>query len=143
MVRLSHAQKIIRASLERARALGCPPMTVAVFDARGCLVAFAREDETSLLREDIARAKALGALGMGMGTRALAARAAHHPAFITSLTVLAAGNLVPVPGGVLIRDEDDRIAGAVGISGDIPDRDEECAMAGIAAVGLTGDPGMA
>ncbi len=82
------------------------PMTVGVLDAAGRLVAFAGEDGSSLLRERIARGKAHGALNMGVGGRSLAARAASNPAFVNSLVSLADGNLVPVPGGVLIRDDD-------------------------------------
>lgn len=141
MIQLAEAAHIVDAALSHARELGLPPMTVAVLDARGCLVAFKMEDESSLLRERIAQAKAWGALGMGIGSRALAARAAHHPAFFTSLTALSEGAIVPVPGGVLIRSAAGRIIGAVGVSGDLPDRDETCALAGIAAAGLQPDPG--
>ena len=74
-------------------------MTVAVLDTAGQLVAFAREDGSSLLRERIARAKARGALNMGAGSRSLAARAAAHPAFINSVVALADGDLVPAAGG--------------------------------------------
>ena len=48
---------------------------------------------------------------------------------------------MPVPGGVLIRDAEGRLLGAVGISGDTSDNDEICALAGIEAAGLKGDTG--
>ena len=76
--------------------------------------AVAGEDGSSLLRERIARGKAHGALNMGVGSRSLAARAASNPAFVNSLVSLADGNLVPVPGGVLIRDDNNSVIGAVG-----------------------------
>ncbi|MCU1479422.1 MAG: GlcG protein [Subtercola sp.] len=116
-------------------------MTVAVLDAGGQLVAFAREDGSSLLREKIARAKAMGALNMGVGSRALAGRADAHPQFFSSIIALADGELVPVAGGVLVRDEIGAIVGAVGVSGALPDADEACGLAGIIAAGLTADPG--
>lgn len=143
MIKLSEAAQVVDEALRFARAERFPSMTIAVLDARGCLIAFKMEDGSSLLREEIAKAKAWGALGMGMGTRALASRAAHHPSFFTALSSLAEGRIVPVAGGVLIRSADKTIIGAVGISGDVPDRDEACAMAAITAVGLFPDPGAA
>jgi uncharacterized protein GlcG (DUF336 family) len=142
VLNLGQASTIVEHALRHAREQGMPPMTVAVLDAGGHLVAFAREDGSSLLRERIARGKALGALNMGVGSRALAGRAAAHPEFINAVTTLAEGNLVPVPGGVLVRaDPAGGIIGAVGVSGHRPDLDEECAVRGIEAAGLPADPG--
>jgi uncharacterized protein GlcG (DUF336 family) len=143
MITLAQADTIVRRALEHAREQELPPMTVAVLDAGGHLVAFAREDRSSLLRERISRGKALGALNMGVGSRSLAGRAAAYPQFINAVTALAEGNLVPVPGGVLVRDADDEIIGAVGVSGHQPDLDEECAVRGITAADLRADPGVA
>src|SRR5258707_10715123 len=103
-ISLAAARTIVVRALAHARSSDFPPMTVAVLDAAGRLVAFAREDGSSLLRERIARGKALGALNMGVGSRSLAARAASEPAFVNSLVSLAAGHLVPVPRGLPIRD---------------------------------------
>ena len=141
MVSLSHAEIIVSNALNKARSDGFPPMTVAVLDAHGCLVSFRREDGSSLLRESIAQGKAWGALGMGTGSRGLAARAAKFPAFFVSLSDMSGGRIVPVPGGVLIRNDDGGIIGAVGVSGSVPDQDEACALCGIAAAGLSSDPG--
>jgi uncharacterized protein GlcG (DUF336 family) len=141
MIGLSQAQTIVEHALAHARSRELPPMTVAVLDSAGQLVAFAREDRSSLLRADIAQAKARGALYLGVGSRGIAQRAATHPHFINSLTVLASGDLVPVPGGVLVRDTAGDVVGAVGVSGDIPDHDEDCAIQGIRVCGLQADPG--
>jgi uncharacterized protein GlcG (DUF336 family) len=138
---LAAARTIVVRALAHARSSDFPPMTVAVLDAAGRLVAFAGEDGSSLLRERIARGKAHGALNMGVGSRSLAARAASNPAFVNSLVSLADGDLVPVPGGVLIRDDDDAVIGAVGVSGHSPDDDEACAIHGITACDLRADPG--
>jgi uncharacterized protein GlcG (DUF336 family) len=138
---LAAARTIVVRALAHARSSDFPPMTVAVLDAAGRLVAFAGEDGSSLLRERIARGKAHGALNMGVGSRSLAARAASNPAFVNSLVSLAEGNLVPVPGGVLIRDDNDAVIGAVGVSGHSPDDDEACAIHGITACDLRADPG--
>lgn len=141
MITYEQAVGILQHALRYARAHALPPMSVAVLDAGGQLVAFGREDRSALLRERIARGKARGALHMGVGSRALAGRAASHPMFVQSLIALADGELVPVPGGVLIRDTNGDIAGAVGVSGHQPDEDEACAVAGVEAVGLRADPG--
>src|SRR6195256_3903765 len=140
---LARARTVVDQAIAHARSNDFPPMTVAVLDAARRLVAFAGEDGSSLLRERIARGKAHGALNMGMGNRGLAARAASNPAFVNSLVSLADGNLVPVPGGVLIRDDNDDLIGAVGVSGHLPDQDEACAIHAIAAAGLRADPGAA
>ncbi|MET0537542.1 MAG: heme-binding protein [Xanthobacteraceae bacterium] len=141
VVNLAQAATIVDIALRKGRELECAPLTVAVLDSGGHLVAFKREDKSGLLRFDIAFGKAWGALGMGFGSRALAARAAKVPAFFTALAAVSAGRMIPVPGGVLIRNAAGDIVGAVGISGDTSDRDEMCAVAGIEAAGLRADPG--
>jgi uncharacterized protein GlcG (DUF336 family) len=105
------------------------------------LVSFQREDGSSLLRPEIAQAKAWGALGMGIGSRAIAARALVAPAFVSAVNALAGGRIIPVPGGVLIRSSAKAIIGAVGITGANSDQDEACAVAGIEAVGFIADTG--
>lgn len=140
---LNEARTIIHHAREYAHENSFPPMTVAVLDSGAGLVAFVREDGSSLLRERIARGKAHGALNMGVGSRALAARAEAHPHFVNALVNLADGNLVPVPGGVLVRNTSGDIVGAVGVSGHLPDHDEACAIAGIEAASLIADPGVA
>jgi uncharacterized protein GlcG (DUF336 family) len=141
MIDLAKATAIVDKALEQGQASKLPPLTVAVLDAAGCLVSFKREDGSSLLRPDIAQAKAYGALAMGMGSRAIAARAAASPAFVSAVNALAGGRLIPVPGGVLIRSGDRAIIGAVGITGATSEQDEACAVAGITALGLTADTG--
>ena len=56
------------------------------------------------------------------------------------MVALADGDLVPAAGGVLVRDDDNNVIGAVGVSGSLPDDDEACAIHGIAAAGLRADP---
>lgn len=132
---LAAADTIAAATLAEARRRSARPMAVIVLDAGGHPVVFRREDRASLYRFDIARAKAMGALGMGDDTRAIAARAAANPLFFTTVAV-ATGNLALSPGGVLVRDAAGEVIGAVGVSGDTADTDEACAAAGIAAAGL-------
>lgn len=140
-VTLAQASKIVDVALQKGRETNCAPLTVAVLDAGGHLVAFKREDRSGLLRFDIAFGKAWGALGMGFGSRTLAERATNAPIFFGVLANVSQGRLIPVPGGVLIRGPGGDVIGAVGISGDTSDKDEVCAVAGIAAADLTPDPG--
>lgn len=140
---LAQASTIVDAALKKGRETNSAPLTVAVLDAGGHLVAFKREDKSGILRFDIAFGKAWGALGMGFGSRTLFGRAARSQMFFTALAAASDGRFVPVPGGVLIQDAAGDVIGAVGISGDVSDRDEECAIAGIVAAGLKADPGKA
>jgi uncharacterized protein GlcG (DUF336 family) len=139
---LAQAMRIVEAALAKAEALACAPLAIAVLDAGGHVKALVRQDGAGLLRPDIAVGKAWGALGMGVSSRALAARVASqaaHP-FLAALGAMSGGRVVPAPGGVLLRDADRRILGAVGISGDHSDKDEACAIAGTRAAGLEPEP---
>ena len=138
---LTQATKVVEAALAKGRALNLAPLAVAVLDDGGHLKAFAREDGAGILRPQIATGKAWGALGMGFGSRTLAKRAADAPAFFSALFAASEGRLFPAAGGVLIKDSAGELVGAVGISGDTSDKDEACALAGIEAAGLIGEPG--
>ena len=138
---LQQATTIVETALRTGRETSCAPLAVAVLDAGGHLKAFAREDGAGIVRPQIAVGKAWGALGMGFGSRTLAARAAKTPQFFTMLAAASEGRMVTNPGGVLIRTAAGDIIGAVGISGDTSDKDEACAIAGIEAAGLKADPG--
>jgi len=140
-VTLAQASTIVDVALKKARDSNLAPLTVAVLDSGGHLVAFKREDKSGILRFDIAYGKAWGALGMGFGSRTLAGRAAKTPQFFTMLAAASHGRMVTNPGGVLIKDASGAIVGACGISGDTSDKDEMCAVAGIEAAGLKADPG--
>ena len=140
-ITLEQASTIVDVALKKARDSKLAPLTVAVLDAGGHLVAFKREDKSGILRFDIAYGKAWGALGMGFGSRTLASRAAKTPQFFTMLAAASAGRMVTNPGGVLIKDAGGTVVGACGISGDTSDKDEMCAIAGIEAAGLKADPG--
>ncbi|HWF00057.1 MAG TPA: heme-binding protein [Caulobacteraceae bacterium] len=138
---LELAARIVDAGLEQARTLNLRPMTIAVLDAGGHLVSFKREDRSGILRAEIAQGKAWGVLGLGHGGRQLAARSREAPAFYAAIAATSGGRVIPVPGGVLIRDGQGEIIGAVGVSGDMPDRDEACAVHGIERAGLVADTG--
>ncbi|WP_319774704.1 heme-binding protein [Breoghania sp.] len=138
---LATAQTIIAAALVEAGKLNIKPITVTVLDAGGHLTAMVRQDGSSIMRPQIAYGKAYGALAVGTGSRWLNANAESRPHFIQALNGASGGTIIPVPGGVLIRDEDGKAVGAVGITGDTSENDEACAVAGIKAAGLNADTG--
>lgn len=142
-IKLAAASHVVTAALQHGRALGCDPLTVAVLDPGGHLVSFGREDGSGIARPQIATGKAWGALGMGFGTREHARRAEVMPMFVNALSAAFDGRMIPVPGGVLIRDDAGTLLGAVGISGDTSERDEQCAVHGIREAGLIADTGAA
>ncbi|HET9829039.1 MAG TPA: heme-binding protein [Nocardioidaceae bacterium] len=139
-ITLDTARTVIEAGRAHARDTGCKPMTVVVLDAGGHVTAVEREDGSANKRFEIAFGKAHGALALGLGSRALMARAEQQPYFIAAATAAVGGALVPVPGGVLVL-ENEQVVGAVGVSGDTSDKDEAVAVAGIEAAGLTAQPG--
>ena len=135
-ISLEQAQTIVSKALEEGRAIGLKPLSVAVLDAGGHLVAFAREDASSTLRPQIAVAKASGALALGVSSRVIGVMAIERPTFINAAASLNASGIVPAAGGLLIKSGNE-IIGAVGVTGDHSDNDEKCAAAGIIAAGLT------
>jgi uncharacterized protein GlcG (DUF336 family) len=140
-ISLAKARRIISVALKTARSMELKPLAVVVLDAGGHVKAFEREDGASNLRFEVARGKAFGALAMGLGSRALMARAERQPYFVEALNGLADGKLVPAPGGVLVRTAKGETVGAVGVTGDVSDNDEICAVKAIEAAGFVADPG--
>ena len=133
---LEQANLIIAEALKKSKAAGYQPMGVAVLDASGNLKAFASEDGASMFRFDIARAKAWGAVGMGVSSRTLGERAKGNPNFFVSLAATAEGKFLPQTGAVVIKDAAGKVIGAVGASGGSGDEDEAICMAGVQAAGL-------
>lgn len=138
---MDEANTIIDAALAKGRELDLGKLSVVVLDDGGHPIAMKRDDGSEFLRPQIANAKAWGALGMGLPSRLLRDRADKLPVFMTALTTISEGRLVALPGGVIIRDEAGSILGAVGVSGDVSEPDEICAVAGVEAAGLQADIG--
>ena len=138
---LEVARTIVAGARAHAASAGFKPMTVVVLDAGGHVVAVEREDGSSTKRFEIGFGKAHGAIALGMGSRSIMERAEQQPYFIAAVTHAAGGALVPVPGGVLVRDGEGALLGAVGVTGDTSENDEAAAVAGIEAAGLSAQPG--
>lgn len=141
---LSQADVIVSAALAEGETRGFKPLTVAVVDPAGDVIALSRADGASPLRPKVAHGKANACVQIGIGGRAIHARAEQQAYFVDALNGLCDGLFVPVPGGVLVRDAGGAVIGAVGVTGDTSDNDEIAALAGIAAVsGVSADTGAA
>lgn len=140
-ITLDQAKTVIAAALEKGREMGLKPLSAVVVDAGGHTKAFEREDGASTGRYQIAFGKAHGSIALGMGSRALFERSERQPYFLDAVNVMLNGGVMPVPGGALIRDGDGAVIGAIGVTGDVSDNDEVCAVAGVEAAGLTPDTG--
>jgi uncharacterized protein GlcG (DUF336 family) len=138
---LELADRIADGTLAQGREHGFAPLTVAVLDAGGHVVVLKRADGASILRPQLATAKAWGALGMGFGGRELARRAAKMPGFFAALNDISEGRMAPVAGSALLRDAGGEVVGAVGVSGDTSDNDELCLIPAVQAAGLVPDTG--
>jgi len=132
---LSAANRILEGAVQKAADLQALPLTISVVDAGGHIKALWRQDGASALRPKVATAKALTAINLGVSSRKVGEMAAERPTFVGAVSTLAEGNIMPAAGGILILDGDE-VIGAVGITGDTSDRDEQCAIAGVEAAGL-------
>jgi len=139
-ITLTTASDIIDEALRLAREESLLPLTVVVLDSGGRLVAMKSEDGSGLLRYDVAYGKAWGALGMGMSSRLIRDRLSARPQFQTALAAASDGQMIPVPGGVLLENEDSFTVGAIGISGDASEKDEYCAIVAAHKAGLRTEP---
>lgn len=136
-ISLDQAQKILTSALAKSKEMGYPPMAIAVLDSSGNLKAFVSEDGASMFRFDVARAKAWGAVAMGVSSRVLGERAKGNPNFFVSLAATSEGKFLAHTGAVVVKDAQGRLLGAVGASGGTGDDDELICMAGVDSAGLT------
>lgn len=132
---LERAEAIIAGCFAKGADMAFLPLTVAVLDVGGNLIALKRQDGCGNMRADVAVAKAWGALGMGIPSGRMGQMFAENQNFASGLVGASGGRFAPNPGGVLVLNDTEEVIGAVGISGDIGPNDEICALAGIAAAG--------
>lgn len=138
---LEQANKIIEAAHNEGQIRKLSALTVVVLDSGGHIKALSRADGASFMRPQIALAKAWGAIGIGVSSRILGDMGQDRPMFMNALINISNQRLLPVPGGVLVRDQKNKLIGAVGITGDLSDEDEHCAVVGIQVAGLVADTG--
>ena len=138
-ISLRKAKSVIRTALSKGKELGLKPLSVVILDAGGHVIAFEREDGAAPGRFAIAHGKAYGSVMLGMAGTAQMVRADQQAYFMDAVNGVFGGNVIPVPGGVLVRDKKGGVIGAVGVTGDSSDNDLIAALAGIEAAGLLGE----
>ena len=138
-ITLEQARVMIAETLKKGQEMGFKPLSVVVLDAGGHVKAFEREDGASPGRFGIAQGKAYGAVMLGMAGTAQLARAEEQAFFMAAMNGVYGGKVVPVPGGILLRDETGSVVGALGITGDASDNDVIAGQAGVAAAGLVAE----
>ena len=134
---LTQANALIEAAFAKGAALGLKPLTVTVHDPGGHLIACQRQDGASNMRVKLAGGKACGALALGVSSRTIGDMALDRPHFVAAVDTMSEGGMVPAAGGVIVCGADGTVLGAIGVTGDTSDNDEACALAAIAALGLT------
>ena len=139
MITLAQAESVIDAVLERARELQCRPVSVVVVEPGAVVKAFKKEDGSSMMRFEMATGKAYAALAMGRSSSLVRVRAEQRPLFMDFLFKASQDRIFAEGGGMLIRAADGELLGAVGVTGDTQERDEELAAHGIRAAGLKTD----
>src|SRR5688572_7174993 len=133
MITLLQAEAIIDAVIARARELKCRPISVVVVEPGAVVKAFKKEDGSAMLRFEMAMGKAYAALALGRSSSLVRARTEQRPLFMDFLFKASADKIFAEGGGMLIRAADGALLGAVGVTGDTQERDEELAAHGIRA----------
>lgn len=127
----SEATKALNASVEKAKTLNIP-VSIAVVDAGGHLVAFARLDSVfGVIEFAVKKARTAVMFGVDsdiMGTIVSGADI-HGYGMLNSNE-----GLLTIAGGVVIKNGEGHIIGAIASSGGSPEQDKEIAKAG--TVGL-------
>ena len=139
MISLEQSNRIITAIFERGGELGCRPLSVVVVESGAKVKAFQKEDGSAMMRFEMAYGKAYAALALGRSSSLVRVRTEERPLFMQYLIRASDDQIFPEGGGMLIRDEDGEVIGAVGVTGDTQERDEELAAHGIHAAGLKTD----
>ena len=139
MITLTQPNRIIEAIFSRGRELSCRPLSAVVVEPGAKVKAFQKEDGSSMMRFEMAYGKAYAALALGRSSTLVRVRAEERPMFMQYLIRASGDQLFPEGGGILIRDKDGEVIGAVGVTGDTQERDEELAVHGIHAAGLETD----
>ena len=138
-ITLDEAVKIINETFAEAKRRNAYPLTAVLLDAGGRMKAALKQDGASLLRFEVSYGKAYAALAMGRESRQVLQKAKDKPLFMQSFLELADGPMFLEGGGQLVRDPSGEVIGAIGVTGDVNEMDDICAMEGIHAVGLKTD----
>ena len=127
-MRSEPARRMMDAARDKAAEIG-KPVSVAIVDAGGMLVALERLNDAPSATVLVAEGKAVASAVMGRDSVRLEAMADSLPTIIDSLMLRYGGRFVPAQGGVVVRDGTE-VLGAVGVSGATSEEDEAIARAG-------------
>ena len=139
MIAIRKARTVIKTALAKGKEMELKPLSVIVLDAGGNVLAFEREDGASPGRFQIAYGKAYGTVMLGMPGSVQNARAEAQGYFMAAVNGAYQGRVIPVQGGILVRDKKGAVVGAVGVTGDSSENDAIAGLAGVAAAGLIGE----
>jgi uncharacterized protein GlcG (DUF336 family) len=138
-ITLEQANRIINAIIKRGAELDLRPISAVVVEP-GCVVkAFQKEDGASMIRFEMAYGKAYAALALSRSSKLVRVRNEEKPAFMRYLMTASGDKIFAEGGGMQIRDVNGEVIGAVGVTGDTEEHDEELAAHGIHAAGLKTD----
>ncbi len=143
MLRLSEAKTLCESVFTYGHQIKCNPLTVVVLDRGGHVLCAMREEDSGILRYEVAYGKAWGALGMGFGTRTydeLTNNTGTYQSFVHGLMGASNGKVIPTKGGVLIRNSNGDLLGAIGVSGDSSERDEACILYAVGKMKMIAQP---
>jgi uncharacterized protein GlcG (DUF336 family) len=132
-ITLEQAEAAIKAAKEKATQLNTL-MNIAVVDGGTNLIAFAHMDEAWLGSIDISQKKAKTARYFNMDSGKIGELS--QPGGPLYNIEHSNGGLITFPGGVLIKNAQGVIIGAIGVSGSTVENDHAVAQAGAAAVTL-------
>jgi len=130
-ITLEAAQQAVAAAAAKAEEIGVP-MAIAVVDPDGTLKAFSRMDGAALLAVRVAQQKAWTAISFGVPTQGLWEFIKEDPPLLHSLPHQE--DMILFGGGSPINI-DGKMIGGIGVSGGHYSQDQECADAGLAALG--------
>jgi len=124
-----NARRILEAARAKAAEIG-KPVSLAIVNAGGTLVALDRFNDPPSFTLQVAEGKAVASAVMGMDSGRVAGLAQNLPAITNALAARHAGRFVAHQGAVVVRDGSG-VAGAIGVSGATSEEDETIARAGI------------
>jgi uncharacterized protein GlcG (DUF336 family) len=129
---LEDAQSLLAA----ARTAAAVPMSFAVMDAGGHLLALERMDGAPWISTDIAQGKAWTSAAYGVPSAAQKEKMAAMPVFATAVTAMTHGRFTPQTGAVPVY-RGGALVGALGGSGGTGEQDETACAEAVRSAGFS------
>ena len=135
MLTTDESLSLLAAARDAATEAGVP-MSFAVMDPHGHLLALVRMDGAPWITADVSQGKAWTAAAYGTPTTAQKDKMEPMPSFATAITAMTHGRYTPQTGGVPIF-RDGQLVGGIGGSGGTGDQDETACTTAVTRVGLS------